>query len=70
MKKVDYASMSDRELKNYMFTHREDREAFNAYIDRRHSRSNKDTIEFDDPAWEEKILSAIRQQLEGKKPLS
>ena len=64
MKEIDYASMSDRQLKQYMLTHREDREAFYAYLDRRHSRSNKNTIKFDDPAIEEKIQQAIQQQLD------
>ena len=64
MKQVNYAAMNDRELKHYMLAHREDKEAFNAYLDRRHSRSNKTVIEFDDPAWEEKILSVIQEKLD------
>jgi hypothetical protein len=55
--------MSDLELKRYMLAHREDKEAFYADLDRRHSRSNKISIEFEDPAWEEKILSVIETQV-------
>ena len=64
MKQIDYGVMSDRELKQYMLTHREDQEAFNAYLDRRHSRSKQNTIEFDDPASEEKIRLAIQEKLD------
>lgn len=63
MSNVNYAAMSDRELKRYILTHRDDREAFYAYMDRRHSRVHKVTIKLDDPAWEEKIISAIRMNL-------
>jgi hypothetical protein len=64
MTKINYAAMSDLELKRYILTHREDKEAFYAYLDRRHSRSNKISIEFDDPAWEEKIIAVIETQLD------
>ncbi|OKH24443.1 hypothetical protein NIES593_07115 [Hydrococcus rivularis NIES-593] len=63
MTKINYAQMSDRELKRYLLTHRDDLEAFHAYMDRRHSRPRETSITFDDPQWEEKILSAIRAQL-------
>ncbi|GAB4205803.1 MAG: hypothetical protein Fur006_62320 [Coleofasciculaceae cyanobacterium] len=63
MTNVNYAAMSDRELKRYILTHRNDQEAFQAYIERRHSRPHRTTIEFDDPAWEEKVVSAIQAQL-------
>jgi hypothetical protein len=66
MTKVNYAAMSDRQLKQYILTHRDDQEAFYAYIDRRHSRPHKLTIKFEDPAWEEKIVSAIQTQLNSE----
>ncbi|MFB2936108.1 hypothetical protein ACE1B6_12720 [Aerosakkonemataceae cyanobacterium BLCC-F154] len=66
MTKVNFAAMSDRQLKQYILTHRDDKEAFYAYIDRRHSRPNKLTIKFEDPAWEEKIVSAIQTQLKSE----
>jgi len=66
MTKVNYAAMSDRQLKQYILSHRDDQEAFYAYIDRRHSRPNKLTIQFEDPAWEEKIVSAIQTQLNAE----
>ena len=64
MKQVNYAAMSNQELKRYMLAHREDKEAFNAYLDRRHYRSNKTVIKFDDPAWEAKVISVIQEKLD------
>jgi len=66
MTKVNFAAMSDRQLKQYILSHRDDQEAFYAYIDRRNSRPNKLTIKFEDPAWEEKIISAIKTQLNSE----
>ena len=65
MNNVNYAAMSDRELKRYILTHRDDREGFYAYMDRRRSRPSQVTIKLDDPAWQEKIISAIRVQLKS-----
>lgn len=67
MTEVNYAQMSDRELKQYILTHRDDREAFYTYMDRRHSRPQQITIEFDDPNWEEKIIAVIREQLNSRR---
>jgi hypothetical protein len=33
MTKVNYAVMSDQELKQYLLTHKDDQEAFYAYMD-------------------------------------
>lgn len=55
--------MSDRELKQYILTHRDDREAFYAYMDRRHSGPRKVAIKLDDPAWQEKMISTIQMKL-------
>ena len=38
---VDFNKMSDRELKRYMLDHRDDKKAFYAYMDRRHTRPQK-----------------------------
>ncbi|WP_442937944.1 DUF6887 family protein [Nostoc sp.] len=35
MNKVNYAAMNDQELKSYFLTHRDDKEGFHAYMDRR-----------------------------------
>ncbi len=64
MTQVNYAAMSDQELKQYMLSHRDDQTAFQSYMDRRNARPNKTSIAFDDPDWEEKVLAAIQQQVE------
>lgn len=63
MTEVNYAAMSDRELKRYILSHRNDQDAFHAYMDRRRSRPHETAIKLDDPAWEEKMRSLITAQL-------
>lgn len=63
MSKVDYTTMTDQELKLYILDHREDQEAFHAYMDRRYARSNREAISPDDPEWKSKALSNIKKQL-------
>ncbi len=63
MKQVDYAAMSDQELKHYLVKHRDDQEAFYAYLDRRQVRPNKPGIALDDPDWQEKVVAVIQEQL-------
>ncbi|MDF5708675.1 MAG: hypothetical protein PUP90_13685 [Nostoc sp. S4] len=63
MNKVNYASMNDRELKSYLLSHRDDKEAFYAYMDRRKVRPHDGAIKLNDPAWEEKIIAVIQKQL-------
>ena len=38
---VNFDQMTDEELKRYMLDHRDDQEAFHAYMDRRHQRPKK-----------------------------
>ncbi|WP_298917581.1 hypothetical protein [uncultured Nostoc sp.] len=63
MNQVNYAVMSDQELKSYLLTHRDDKDAFYAYMDRRKSRPHDAAIKLNDPAWEEKIIAVIQKQL-------
>jgi hypothetical protein len=63
MKQIDFASMSDQELKHYLVRHRDDQAAFYAYMDRRQGRSNKAAIELDDPNWQDKVVAMIQEQL-------
>jgi hypothetical protein len=44
MSQVNYVAMTDRELKHYILEHRDDVEAFHAYMDRRHARPQKEPI--------------------------
>ncbi|MBR8831849.1 MAG: hypothetical protein N5P05_002168 [Chroococcopsis gigantea SAG 12.99] len=40
MNKPDLTAMSRKELHDYFMTHRDDEEAFNAYVDKLHSEGN------------------------------
>lgn len=63
MNPVDYATMSDRELRSYFLTHREDDAAFQAYLARRRERSCLVITTINDPDFDSKIQTAIRQQM-------
>lgn len=40
MNKPNFATMSQKELHNYLMTHRDDQEAFYAYVDQLHCEGN------------------------------
>ncbi|MDZ8221984.1 MULTISPECIES: DUF6887 family protein [unclassified Nostoc] len=63
MNQVNYTAMSNQELKSYFLAHKDDKEAFYAYMDRRKSRNRDAAIQLNDPAWEEKIIAVIQKQL-------
>ena len=44
MSNVNYQTMSDRELKQYLLTHRDDKIAFETYMDRRHRRKTQNIL--------------------------
>lgn len=61
MTSANYNSMSLNELRKYVLTHREDINAFQAYIDRSKSAGRMITIDPSDPNWEENLDQKIRQ---------
>ncbi len=63
--KDNYSTMSDLELKRYMLEHRNDQEAFHAYMDRVYARPQQTVVEPDDTDWEAKVLADIREQIEA-----
>jgi hypothetical protein len=63
MSQVDYTAMSYKELRRYFLKHREDKAAFQAYLARRRERSHPVITRVDDPDFDNKIQTAIRQQL-------
>lgn len=63
MSQVDYTAMSYKELRRYFLRHREDKAAFQAYLARRRERSRPVITRVDDPDFDNKIQTAIRQQL-------
>ncbi|MBW4511350.1 MAG: hypothetical protein KME64_33285 [Scytonematopsis contorta HA4267-MV1] len=66
MTQINYAAMTDEELKRYFLAHRDDNEAFYAYMDRRKSRPRRAVIRPDDPDWEEKLMAEVQAQLAEK----
>jgi hypothetical protein len=66
MSQVDYAAMSDQELKKYFLAHRDDEVAFQAYLDRRRRQSSGVIAKVGDPDFDSKIEAAIRQKLQSK----
>lgn len=63
MSQVNYTAMSYKELRRYFLKHREDQAAFQAYLARRGERSRPVITRVDDPDFDNKIQTAIRQQL-------
>jgi hypothetical protein len=65
MSQVNYAAMSDQDLKQYFLHHREDKTALQAYLDRLSDRPRKIITTVDDPNFDEKIQAAILRQLQA-----
>jgi hypothetical protein len=65
MSQVNYATMSDRELKQYFLRHREDKTALQTYLDRLGDRPQEIITTVDDPDFDEKIQAAILRQLQA-----
>ncbi|MBW4630804.1 MAG: hypothetical protein KME30_02525 [Iphinoe sp. HA4291-MV1] len=67
MSYVNYEAMSDTELRQYFISHREDKVALEAYLDRLSKYPRKVIATVDDPEFDAKIQAAIIQQLQAKK---
>ena len=63
MNQIDYAAMTDQQLKQYFLEHRNDEAALQAYLDRRNQRSKVVITTVDDPDFDQKIQTAIEQQI-------
>ena len=68
MNNLDYVKMSDRELKQYLLSHKDDREAFYAYLDRKHQHPKQTILSVNEleTLTSEKKISLIRQRLQEK----
>lgn len=64
MSQIDYAAMSDEELKQYFLKHREDKIALRAYLDRLGDRPREIITTVDDPDFEAKIQTAILRKMQ------
>lgn len=63
---INYDNMSLDELRRYVLTHREDINAFYAYIDRSKAAGRMITINPDDPDWEKILERKIQQATSGE----
>ncbi|WP_121969834.1 hypothetical protein [Leptolyngbya sp. BC1307] len=65
MSLTNYDAMSNAELKQYFLRHRGDQSALQTYLDRINQRPHKIIAHPDDPDFDEKVQTAIRQKLEA-----
>jgi hypothetical protein len=63
MSSINYAAMTDQELRHYFLTHREDTAAFQAYLARRRERSQAVITTIHDADFDSKIQAAIQRQM-------
>ncbi len=65
MNQVNYAAMSDKELRQYFLLHREDKIALRAYLDRLGDRPHNIITNVDDPDFDAKMQSAVLKQMQA-----
>lgn len=70
MSQINYDEMSDAELKQYFLKHRGDQAAFQAYLDRINQRPHRIIASPEDPDFDQKVQTAIRQKLDAKRTRS
>lgn len=72
MSAANYDAMSLDDLRRYVLTHREDVDAFHAYIDRSKATGRMISIDLNDAGWEENLTVRIQHiaSIEGKSDLS
>ena len=68
MKSVNYTEMSDQELKQYLLEHKDDQEAFYAYLDRKQQHPKQVMIGVDelDSLTHDQQIELITQRLQKK----
>lgn len=64
MNQVNYAAMSNQELKRYFIEHRDDETALQAYLNRRKQRSLRIITRVGNSDFDQKIQAAIQQKLQ------
>jgi hypothetical protein len=65
MSQVNYAAMSDQELRQYFLRHRDDKTALRAYLNRLSDRPHEMITTVDDPDFDTKIQAAILRQIQA-----
>ena len=68
MNEVNYAVMSDEELRQYFLRHREDKMALRAYLDRLGDRPRELITTVDDPNFDAKIEAAVLRKMQAVSP--
>ncbi len=63
MSQVNYTAMTDKELKQYLLNHRDDKKALTVYLERRHQGANSVITTVDDPDFDAKIQAVIHQKM-------
>ncbi|MDJ0578476.1 hypothetical protein [Crocosphaera sp.] len=68
MKSVNYTNMTNQELKKYLLEHKDDKEAFYAYLDRKKQQPKQVMIGIDelDSLTPEQQISLITERLQEK----
>jgi hypothetical protein len=65
MSEVNYAVMSDQELRQHFLKYREDKLALRAYLDRLRDRPRNIITTVDDPDFDAKIQAAVSRQMQA-----
>lgn len=65
MSQVNYAAMSDQQLRQYFLLHREDKMAIRAYLDRLSDHPRNIITTVDDPDFDAKIQAAVLKQMQA-----
>ncbi len=68
MKPINYATMSNQELRQYLLEHKDDKEAFYAYLDRKQQSPQQVIIGIDelDTLTPDQQIELITQRLQEK----
>ena len=61
MTSINYDNLNLDELRRYVLTHREDINAFYAYVDRSKADGRMITIDLNDNRWEDNVTNQIQQ---------
>ena len=65
MSQIDYAAMSDKALRQYFLRHRNDEEAFRAYMDRLNARPRNIIATVGDPDVYEKLTAVFLPKIQA-----
>ena len=63
MSQVDFAAMTNEQLKQYMLEHRDDKAALSAYLERRHAQQLPVIANVKDADFDNKLQAAIDRRL-------